>query len=398
MLRLGTIAGMFNRQSNWKQQAQHFRKLPRRSLLTFLTGVLCLFAAMGVVTDLMSLESSTPARLVYNILFSGLFAIGWAYLGTMRMVRTMAVLGVCQFGVAFVYGRLFPPSRHALTPQQFHNAIALRGLLLTLLIIAGYSLFIGFFRMEGRRFFAVQTEIDLASAIHRSLVPPIDTSVRGVEIYGLSLPSGAVGGDLLDVVQHPTTCLAYVADVSGHGVKAGVLMSMLKSSVRTRFLTAAPAAEGFLDDLNQVLHPLMDGASYATMSFVLFEPDGGVRFSLAAHAPILHWKCRDRRIHRHGIENLPVAMFADTRYRTGVIDIETGDILAIVTDGLTEIFNRRNEELGTGYIERLLAENAGGPLHEIAGKILKESERFGPITDDRTLLLIRTAPSSPVPV
>jgi len=84
--------------------------------------------------------------------------------------------------------------------------------------------------------FAAHTEIELASRIQQQLVPPIQATVGSFEAYGVSLPSGTVGGDLIDLIQADGLLCAYVADVAGHGVAAGVMMSMVKTAVRMHFM------------------------------------------------------------------------------------------------------------------------------------------------------------------
>jgi hypothetical protein len=83
----------------------------------------------------------------------------------------------------------------------------------------------------------LSTELASAHSIQRTLVPPISASFSGYDLNGLSLPSEKVGGDLVDVVLLPNrSVLAYVADVSGHGLQAGILMGMVKTAVRTILL------------------------------------------------------------------------------------------------------------------------------------------------------------------
>ena len=101
-------------------------------------------------------------------------------------------------------------------------------------IVAAYSPMIHFFTVEGKRYFEIRTEMALAAEIHGALVPACAASVGGFEIYGASVPSGDVGGDLVDVVELPQGWLGYVADVSGHGVQSGVLMAMFKTALRAQ--------------------------------------------------------------------------------------------------------------------------------------------------------------------
>jgi serine phosphatase RsbU (regulator of sigma subunit) len=87
-------------------------------------------------------------------------------------------------------------------------------------------------------------------------------------------------------------------------------------------------------------------------------------------------------------------MFPGVTYQSASLDFAHGDILAIVSDGLTEVFDSRQNELGESYIEENLIRLAAQPLPAIATSILEAAHRFGKIVDDQTLLLIRRSGSS----
>jgi len=91
-------------------------------------------------------------------------------------------------------------------------------------MVLDYVCFIYVFISEGRRFFAVHAEMELASEIHRVPVPDIETRIGSFERFGRSVPSGQVGGDLINVLRTANKSIAYTADVSGHGVAPGVLI------------------------------------------------------------------------------------------------------------------------------------------------------------------------------
>ena len=89
----------------------------------------------------------------------------------------------------------------------------------------------------------MQTELALAHAIQATLVPTLSSQVGRFEGYGKSIPSTEMGGDLIDAVESDGTLLAYIADISGHGLAAGQLMGMLKTAMRVALefrLTARP--------------------------------------------------------------------------------------------------------------------------------------------------------------
>ena len=92
-------------------------------------------------------------------------------------------------------------------------------------VAGGYAAFLSFFIREGRRYFKVHAEMQLAHEIHQVLVPPIALRLPEYEIVGFSQPSGEVGGDLVDVVESGAGWVAYLADVSGHGVAPGVVLN-----------------------------------------------------------------------------------------------------------------------------------------------------------------------------
>jgi phosphoserine phosphatase RsbU/P len=138
-----------------------------------------------------------------------------------------------------------------------------------------------------------------------------------------------------------------------------------------------------------VLQPLTSPNVYATFAYIAGDGDSQLRFSLAGHLPIFHLQFAKRHAQLCRVENLPLGMFADARYQTATIECRPGDLLAMITDGLTEVFDREGRELGWKHLENTLADCAGEPLPEIASRIIRTSEAFGPITDDRTLLLVR---------
>jgi sigma-B regulation protein RsbU (phosphoserine phosphatase) len=86
-----------------------------------------------------------------------------------------------------------------------------------------------FIQNEGTVAIRMQTELAIAQGIQKTLVPTINWCSERLEIYGASIPSAEVGGDLVDVVPlSDGSVFAYVADVCGHGLPAGILMGMIK--------------------------------------------------------------------------------------------------------------------------------------------------------------------------
>jgi hypothetical protein len=185
---------------SWEQQAYRWRTMPWSSSIRFFAAVFCLFASLNLVSASMSFRAQTVADLISSILIGGLFAMVWAFAGIRRVLWLFPLTFVFQFVAYGIRGRL-TGSRHALNSSEMAHKLNLNGSLAITFIVLGYFLFLLFVRSEGERFFKTQTEIRLAGEIHRALVPVRYLTIGNVEIFGTSIPSSEVGGDLFDIVE-----------------------------------------------------------------------------------------------------------------------------------------------------------------------------------------------------
>jgi sigma-B regulation protein RsbU (phosphoserine phosphatase) len=164
-------------------------------------------------------------------------------------------------------------------------------------------------------------------------------------------------------------------------------MGMFKSALRMRLRSGDPAIAPLLDDLNTVLVPLKNGAMYVTASCVRSRGAGTLEYAVAGHLPIL--RVRGGRVDEITTPQIPVGMFDDYRFTSATLDCAPGDLLALITDGLTEVFDRQDRELGLDAVKALLAASGDRPLREIADALVAQAHAHGVQIDDQTLLLIR---------
>ena len=244
-------------------------------------------------------------------------------------------------------------------------------------------------RREGWRYVRTCTEIALARDIHRLLVPPIARRVGSFEFRGTSVPSGDVGGDLIDLVETDGRWIGYVADVSGHGVGAGLMMGMVKSAARTQLLAPRPLGE-LLDTLNVVLFDLKKPGMFVTFAGLQFDGTANLEFAVAGHLPILHYRSATSTLDELSTPQTPLAMFEGRQFCDSRIAFSPGDLFVILTDGLTEVFDRKDEEFGFDRFKALVAESASMPLDRLHDTLLAAVRGHGSQVDDQTLLLIRT--------
>jgi hypothetical protein len=168
----------------------------------------------------------------------------------------------------------------AFAPVPSSSGIRFSAVCILVVVIVSYALFVSFIRAEGIEAGRIRSQLELAHGIQKTLVPPVGLRTEGFEIYGISQPSDKVGGDLVDAVVLPQgDIVAYVADIAGHGLPAGILMGMLKTAARTALLDAElgpPAATLplLLEKLNRVLPGVKEPQMYATLTAFRLNADG----------------------------------------------------------------------------------------------------------------------------
>jgi serine phosphatase RsbU (regulator of sigma subunit) len=357
------------------------RELPLAAMLPLFVAIFAVFGLLGLVIDLMSGGATPPAVVLRNMLLSGSIAMAY-FFGLMR--RNWWLLGAAVVGqLVWLVAAPGPgPAPRAAATHLDADAIGV-----LVLMIVSYTSFLSFINGTASRYLRVRAEIDLAHEIHQVLVPPIASLIGGVEFAGISAASGEVGGDLVDVVQLGAGWFGYVADVSGHGVSSGVVMGMFKSALRMR-LRQGGTLSALLDDLNAVLIPLKSSAMYVTAACVRGADDGTLEYAVAGHLPILRVRA-DGSVDELTTPQLALGMFEDRRFVSAPLELGPGELLALLTDGLTEVFDASDRELGLDAIKAVLTASGNRPLGEVADAIVAKARTHGKQLDDQTLLLVR---------
>ena len=342
----GRIADRFRA---YERRSEFWQNIPTFSLVLFYAGVFSLFSTVGLLA--VATERVVPkiwVTLGFAVL-CGVFAVSIAFAALNRKYVLIPAIVVADVVLSKWLGAVI--RRGSTGPIAGGAESATQGLALaaSLTVAAGYAFFLFFFNREGVRYFGAHTEIALARELHRSLVPEIDRRIGAFEIYGASVPSGEVGGDLVDVVERGDEWTAYVADVSGHGVSPGVLMAMFKATVHTLILNGCGGAR-LLDGIHQALYPLKTSNMFVTAGF-LQERAGRLTLSLAGHPALLHFQRRTSQVCEYPAQDLPLGILAQQSFTAREIDCQPGDILLLLTDGISEVADRRGAELGAEPIK-----------------------------------------------
>ena len=244
---------------------------------------------------------------------------------------------------------------------------------------------------------ALEREMNVAREVQRELLPHAAPRLEGLELAGVCRPAIAVGGDYYDYLQHADGRPGLViADISGKGVPAALLMASLQASVRSLFHTAADPGQ-LHARLNDALCRSSSTARYATAFVADFDPaTRRLTYSNAGHLPAL--VIRGNRTLRCEAGGMPIGLFERVAYETGALTLAPGDLLALFTDGVTEAPSPDGEEFGAERLADLLRAHLDRPLDAALAAVLDAlSDWSGPVAphDDVTLVLARVNGGSP---
>jgi len=239
-----------------------------------------------------------------------------------------------------------------------------------------------------------QAELNFALQVQRALFPrqfPADT---GLEFSGVCVPARGISGDYFDVVPLPDGRLVFaIADISGKGISAAILMSNLQAVLRILAGAGHSPCE-VCSQLNLHLHQITDGGRFATFFYAEWNRAArSLRYVNAGHnAPLL--------VTADAVERLdpsapPLGLFPDSQFHLGELVLEPGTMMVLYSDGLTEAGIDRDREFGESQLAALVTAHAGKPLAEIQQQVLASVHEWAgqDLEDDLTLLLVRaTAP------
>jgi hypothetical protein len=378
-----------------RKPVSFWKTLSRRSFFLFMLGVFFVFSAVGFASDVSEMGSTPKLRFVLSVLISGVFPVFYAAGGfalRKHFWKAFFPIFAVHFFLMSLLGGSFPTPKQASHMNtadilRMHSRLAFDGYAVMVVVALGYACFVFVTITEGRRYFRVHAEIELATEIHRVLVPPIETKLGGYEFYGRSSPSGEVGGDLIDLAGSEDHWVAYVADVSGHGVAPGVVMGMAKSAARM-LLSSGDDSGHLMPRLNEVLYPLKKPDMFVTFCFVARNGDG-LKVGLAGHPAILHFSARTNAVTQLQCPNMPLGILPSGDFASSELRAEQGDVFALYTDGFLEPANAAGEEFGIARLQGEFQKHGKESLDVICRSLQESVARHGLQFDDQSLFLIR---------
>ncbi len=238
-------------------------------------------------------------------------------------------------------------------------------------------------------------ELQIAREIQRSLFPSACPDIPGFTLAAASEACYEVGGDHYDFIPLEDGRLALaVADVSGKGTPASILMASVHASLRALAGSSTPAR--LMGRLNRFLLESTQENKFVTLFYAELDPASRVlRYVSGGHVPPYLLRA-DLRLERLEVGGPVLGLLEDATYAEGEARLEPGDALAVVTDGATEALSPGGEELGDGGVCRALREATGGSASSLLEALLAAVHRWtGPAgcSDDLTALILKAEES-----
>ncbi len=371
-----------------------------RSIVLWWLGLVGAFAVTGVVSDLIQRTPGTLAGTPNNVLVvAGLLVVVAVVVQRRRDAtpdQRILLLGLAVFGLFVLAENL---ASLGVLPGPFRQEAA--GFLV-LVACLGW--------IAGRRFFAnerqlaaLESELETARRIQTSILPRQLPRLPGLSIAARFRPSSAVAGDLYDFLEPAPGQLGIVlADVSGHGVPAALIASMVKVAVTSRRDRAARPAE-LLHEVNQTLCGSFEHG-FVTAAYLHLDTNAMTLVAAnAGHPHPLLRRATTRQLLELGGRGSVLGRFPDARFEERRHPLQPGDRLLLYTDGLVEARSPAGELFSEHRLRAFLTDHDAPTPEAFSDALLEELRRWTAasrtpaVGDDLTFLLVDVVSPPPSP-
>lgn len=239
----------------------------------------------------------------------------------------------------------------------------------------------------------IEKEIEIAGAIQRRLLPKELPTLSAYEIDAMARPSKMVGGDYYDIIKLPGDKYAFiVADVSGKGVPAALLVSTLHASLHAYMEGPLNLAE-LAGKLNTVVYNNTEPERFITVFLGMLDvPQGTFSYVNAGHNFPFIFKPLQKLVIPLTSGGLPLGMFDFAEFQQETVTLEQKDTMVLYTDGVTEAMDKSFKEYGEDRLLRTIERTGDKPASILKDAIVSDVDRFvdgEPQSDDLTVMVLK---------
>ena len=233
-------------------------------------------------------------------------------------------------------------------------------------------------------------ELEEARKLQISMLPSCLPEMNGMDICFDMRTATEVGGDYYDYhISEDGTLTMAIGDATGHGMKAGIMVSIIKSL----FLSHAADMNimNFFEKASQIIRQMKFKNLFMSLMVVKIK-DGELTASSAGMPPILIYRKRTKSIDELVMKGMPLGAVEKFEYQTVETELEPGDVVLLMSDGLPELFNDQNEVLDYFRVKESFSEAVELPSNEIVGHLLLTGDKWrnrSKQNDDISLIAIK---------
>jgi sigma-B regulation protein RsbU (phosphoserine phosphatase) len=297
--------------------------------------------------------------------------------------RRVLAIGTLVLATEALWSNVLRPVHYQQSGLSSHLAFAV------FLLSFGYVA-VEIIHANERRLLAIEDELKVARELQFSILPPTVPEVPSLRIAVAYEPMTDVAGDFYEFIPVDGKRVGFlVADVTGHGVPAALIASMIKVAMQSVISCAHEPGE-VLCGLNRVLYGLLNNQLVSAAYLWLDTGNRKAQYSAAGHPPLLRW--REGKLEAIESNGLLFGVIPETDYPVCDLSIHSGDRFLLYTDGVTEPQNAGADSFGDRKLEQVVRDNQSRPPSELLEHLLSEIRVWQSASaaqqDDITLIVV----------
>jgi len=244
----------------------------------------------------------------------------------------------------------------------------------------------------------VKRELAVARDIQTRVLPKAVPRLAGYDIAGWSRPANQTGGDIFDIIaMDGNRLMLLLGDATGHGLGPALSVTQVRAMLRMAVRLGADLDSAFRHINDQLVEDLPDNRFVTAFLGLLDTQNHRVIYHAGGQGPLLHFHAATGRCDWLSATTVPMGFMAglplpEPRHH----QLEAGDILGLITDGVFEYENPESDPFGQVRVGELVLKHQQEPMAKLLERIVHEVERFAgiaPQNDDMTMLLVRRLPA-----
>ncbi len=232
-------------------------------------------------------------------------------------------------------------------------------------------------------------ELNRARELQLSMLPASFPQIPGYEIAARMQTASEVGGDYYDYLASDHVHIFVIGDATGHGLHAGTMVTATKSIFKAIGGHKQPVQ--FIRDASYAIKAMGLKQMFMALAFVMLE-GGKIRLASAGMPFPLWYRQSEHRVEEIKTKGMPLGSFPEYNYQEHSLELEPGDMLLLMSDGILERMDKDRRELDISRVKDILLKSAEQTAEKIIGQIIRAGEKWAenqPPNDDITFLLIK---------